>query len=305
MRELEIIAGPCSVDHKNIEEIREIADMGTISGVRVVGLKSRTDLDPTGKGMGIDFDAYQERKKKLKQGISATDIVPPSVKYAADLANNYGVQVATEVMNPHVQVPAYIGRIPENKLLLWQPSVMQLGWPVEDLAEYAEENGWAVGIKNGKALGSTLAEANDPDTTETSMEKAWKGLAAYANKGQEIILIHRGVDVPEKGDYRNALVHEAARRVKAATGRPVFHDPSHSLGDKMRPQIVEDTIKTMHMKDGSEFLYDGILIETGTSQTDTNQHISLDELSYLTKELSTFRDLRTPEKTIFKSYARR
>jgi 3-deoxy-D-arabino-heptulosonate 7-phosphate (DAHP) synthase len=305
MRNLEIIAGPCSVDHKNIDEIREIADMGNVSGVRVVGLKSRTDLDPTGKGMGIDFDAYQERKRRLKQGISAKNVVPPSVEYAAELTNNYGVRVATQVMNPHVQVPAYIGRIPENQLLLWQPSVMQLGWPVEDLAEYAEENGWAVGIKNGKALGSTLAEAEHPDTTGTSMEKAWKGLAAYANKGQEIILIHRGVDVPEKGDYRNALVHEATRRVKAATGKPAFYDPSHSLGEKMRHQIVEETIKTMHMKDGREFLYDGILIETGTSQTDTNQHITLQELSDMAEELAKFRDLRTPEKTIFKSYARR
>lgn len=48
--------------------------------------------------------------------------------------------------------------------------------------------------------------------------------------------------------------------------------------------------------DKNHFLYDGILIEVGNSKSDTHQHISVDELKYLTQELSKFRDLVSPEK---------
>ena len=63
--QLTIIAGPCSVDENNIKEIREIAQIEAmdiskqkkraIAGTRIVGLKSRTDLDTRGEGMGMDF----------------------------------------------------------------------------------------------------------------------------------------------------------------------------------------------------------------------------------------------------------
>ncbi len=298
---LEIIAGPCSAGPENIGELHQIADMGTVSGVRVVGLKSRTDLNPTGEGMGIDFDVINAQI--LQPGIER-DILPPSVEYARDLSKR-GMLVATEVMLPEIQIPYYEGLIPKDKLLLWNPSVNQLGWQTMQTAQYAERNGWAVGIKNGKALGSTLSEANDPNHEGTSMEKAWTGLAAYAQSANEIILIHRGVDVPEKGDYRNALVHESARRAKKKVpGSKLYFDPSHSYGPKLRDQIIEDTIRTMATRDGKGFLYDGILIETGTSKTDTNQHISLEELEAMTKELGTFRNLRTPEKVVFSSTSR-
>jgi 3-deoxy-D-arabino-heptulosonate 7-phosphate (DAHP) synthase len=38
-------------------------------------------------------------------------------------------------------------------------------------------------------------------------------------------------------------------------------------------------------------LYDGILIEAGTSKTDSEQHISIKELKELVKELSKFRKI--------------
>jgi hypothetical protein len=41
----------------------------------------------------------------------------------------------------------------------------------------------------------------------------------------------------------------------------------------------------------NEYLYDGILIETGRSKTDTEQHISVEELKILCKEISKFRVL--------------
>jgi hypothetical protein len=43
-----------------------------------------------------------------------------------------------------------------------------------------------------------------------------------------------------------------------------------------------------------EYLYDGILIEAGTSQTDTEQHITHAELKKLIDALSKFRDIVPP-----------
>ena len=44
-----------------------------------------------------------------------------------------------------------------------------------------------------------------------------------------------------------------------------------------------------------EYLYDGILVEAGTSVTDTLQHITLKELEYMLDELARFRDLVAPK----------
>ena len=45
MQKVQIIAGPCSVDNQNIEQIYEILEIPEIFGTRVIGLKSRTALD--------------------------------------------------------------------------------------------------------------------------------------------------------------------------------------------------------------------------------------------------------------------
>ena len=65
-----IIAGPCSVDRDNLSEIYEISTIEAkgkraIAGTRVVGLKSRTGLDQSGAGMGMDFEAYQKNLTEM------------------------------------------------------------------------------------------------------------------------------------------------------------------------------------------------------------------------------------------------
>lgn len=108
----------------------------------------------------------------------------------------------------------------------------------------------------------------------------------------DLALIHRGFEVPDKGNYRAPAVHEIAKRTKKRIGRELFFDPSHSLGPEMRDQIVEGTIKAMKMKlDEENYLYDGVLIEVGTSTTDTEQHITVAEYKGMVRDLSTFRDL--------------
>lgn len=299
---LEIIAGPCSIDANNFQEIFAIANIATkngpaVSGTRTVGLKSRTTFDATGKGMGIDWESIDILMKD-----PSSDIVSPSVMMAEEIVRETGMRVATEVMMPHLQLPQFVGRIPEGKLIAWNPSVNQLGWQVLESSRLAAENGWSIGLKNGKALGASLEEAASTEGTLTPMETTWEGLASYAQGVQEIIFIHRGVDVPEKGNHRNAPVHEAAQRVKKRNPQAkMFLDPSHIFGPKMRDNIVEQTLRAMHMKHGDGFLYDGILLEAGTSTTDTKQHITLPELEGLVIDLAQFRRLRGPEpkRTIF------
>jgi hypothetical protein len=127
----------------------------------------------------------------------------------------------------------------------------------------------------------------------TTAEKTWEGLVHYSGLEKErIVLIHRGVDIAEKRDYRNYPVHNLAMRIKQHTGCLLFFDPSHSHGPKMREKILPATIKAMKMKiDDKNYLYDGILIEAGNSETDTEQHITIKELKILCKELSKFREL--------------
>ena len=128
------------------------------------------------------------------------------------------------------------------------------------------------------------------------MEKTWIGLVKFAGDLEhDIILINRGVDVPDKGNFRNIPVHTISKRVKKNTGVKLFFDPSHSYGPKMRDSITQAVIDAMRMKvNEDEYLYDGALIETGTSSTDTDQHISVKELEHIVKEIAKFRTLQIP-----------
>jgi len=292
MNPLRIIAGPCSIDEKNINEIYEIAEIKingryAVWGTRVVGLKSRTNFHSSGEGMGVDFKNFLKNLEGKKE-------IPQSVKIAEKIVKETGLLVATEIMDSILQIPFYQKRIPKEKLLLWNPAVNQLGWPVLIMSYFAKKNGWYVGIKNPKWLGDFKKKADNLNYKgRTSMEKTWEGLVSYANyylEKEKIILIHRGVDIPEKGKYRNAPLHNLALRVKKHTGCLLFFDPSHSYGPKMREKIVPATLKAMKIKiNENEFLYDGILIEVGTSKTDSEQHISIKELKEMIKELSKWR----------------
>lgn len=79
----------------------------------------------------------------------------------------------------------------------------------------------------------------------------------------------------------------------------MFFDPSHSFGRFLRDQIVDQTVLAMKMKiNEEEYLYDGILIEVGTSITDTEQHITVEELQKLCNEIAKFREINTNEKEL-------
>jgi hypothetical protein len=302
--DLEVIAGACSSDLDNRDQVFEIADMRVrnqqgetqrgVFGVRNVRLKSRTALGEDDE-MGMDLPTL---RPQIDKGSAILDMTPPSVEAAREIVAQTDLLVATEIMMPDIQIPHYENKIPKDKLLLWTPAVDQLGWHVMQMTKYAKRQGWHIGIKNGKTLGSTLAEANDPNRTELiELEKVWKGLTTYAEglDRSQLILIHRGVLVPERDKFRNALVHEVARRVKhAVPGVKLYLDPSHSYGPKLRHEIVSGTIDAMKMMDGNTHLYDGILIESGVSKTDTDQHITLDELQVLLEDLAKFRRLREP-----------
>ena len=304
---LTIVAGPCSIDEANLSEVYEIADISVtnsqgkqqkaIFGTRIVGMKSRTELNATGSGMGIDFPVYMENLSMLSSGGCVRDLkVPPSVLMAEEVYKKTGMLIATEVMTPMIQLPQYEGRIPEKMLMPWNPAVEQLGWPIMQMGEITRKNGWNVGIKNGKWVGEHVRTANSEDyESATTMEKTWAGLVTYLGKQSgDVILIHRGVDVPDKGDYRNAPVHNIAKRTKKASGCKLYFDPSHAHGPKMRQQIVYAVVDAMELKmeDGS-YLYDGILVETGTSSTDTEQHITVAELKSLVAEIAKFRTIRS------------
>jgi hypothetical protein len=61
----------------------------------------------------------------------------------------------------------------------------------------------------------------------------------------------------------------------------------------LRDKIVEGIIEAMKLKiNENDYLYDGVLIETGTSKTDTEQHITVDELKYVINELAKFRVIK-------------
>lgn len=305
---LTVIAGPCSIDSNNIEEIYQIADMNVtgkngnrqkaIAGTRIVGIKSRTELDESGKGMGIDYPVFRRNLDLLISGGCIRELeVPPSVLYAEEVQKRTGLLIATEVMAPLIQLPQYQGRIPAGKLMPWNPAVEQLGWPIQQIAEFCRKNDWHIGIKNGKWVGEHIHTSNTDDYTgQTTMEKTWVGLTKYVGTlSGETVLIHRGVDVPDKGHYRNAPVHTLARRAKEASGAKLYFDPSHAFGPKMREHIVYAVVDAMKIRiNEDEYLYDGILIETGTSETDTEQHITLEELQILVDKIATIRDLVPP-----------
>jgi len=304
---LEIIAGPCSIMSKNAEEvINEIAKIKTpdgkraIFGTRVVGLKSRTSLDLEGDGMGIDSQAIQQAMKLPSS--ERMKLKVPSVVLAEQIIKETGMVITTEIMIPHIQLPFWEAKkIFRGNLMVWNPAVNQLGWNIYEMGEFAQRNDWNVGIKHGKFLGKDPLEvANHPDYKgETSMEKVLIGLTNYVPAMREdLIVIHRGVDVPGRGDYRNAITHEIMKRVKTKIPKNnrLYFDPTHSIGPVMRHRIVDEIITAMKMKVGNDYLYDGILMEAGSSSpVDLGEHVTLAELKELVKDLSSFRVLRSPD----------
>lgn len=316
--DLELIAGPCSITPENTEEvIEETANITTpdgkraIYGTRVVGLKSRTALDLKGDGMGIDSQVMQEIIKSENPDPKKYKI--PSVELAEKIAKETGLLVTTEIMIPHLQLPFWSAKKHlKGNVMVWNPAVEQLGWNLMELSTFARENSWHIGIKHGKFLGKDPLEiANHPDYKgETSLEKVLLGLTTYVNNPDgDLIIIHRGVDVPGRGEYRNALVHHIMARLKHKIPHgKIYFDPTHSIGPVMRHKIVDEIMEAVQIKvgdparnashsdAGGEFLYDGLLMEAGSSSpVDIGEHLTIQELKNLVKELSTFRKIREPK----------
>ncbi|MCL1857329.1 MAG: hypothetical protein FWF84_06815 [Kiritimatiellaeota bacterium] len=299
-----IIAGPCSIDEDNVAQLYDIADIEVkngegkmqkaIAGVRIVGLKSRTTLEDQKESMGIDYEFFKQNFDLLVKARKSKMKCPPSVEISRDIQKKTGMIVASEIMSPIVQLPLYERHVKNGKLILWNPSVNQLGWQAFEMGQFAKKNHWKIALKNGKWLPCDQVEADSPFRTEsTDIEKAWQGLAKYTRlKTEDIIYIHRGFDIATKGHYRNLPLHNLAARVKLNTGAKMFFDPSHSFGPKMREHIVQGTVNAMLLKTpNGDYIYDGILIEAGSSQTDTAQHVTLDELRTLAQKLVKIRPL--------------
>ncbi len=303
---VKIFAGPDSLDDFNIDEVYRIAELKvndhpSIYGARTVGLKSRTNLDHQNTDsvfMGYDFVAIMNYFNIFGLGGNADDLIPlPTVEMAEKLYHDTGLIPSSEIMLPAIQLACIKKSFSNDPFLVWNSAVDQLGWHVRQMAGFAEEHGWMVGLKNGKWLGEEyeVSESEDFDG-KSSIETVGDGLVNYATLAPEIVLIQGGCDLPAKGEYRNLPIHQAAKRTKLRHldkgNVQLYFDPSHSLGPKMRDQIVDKTVEAMQMKlTDEQFLYDGILIEVGTAKCDTHQHISVDELEELVDRLSEFRTL--------------
>ena len=313
--ELKIIAGPDSLDDYNIKEIYEIADIKindkrAVYGVRTVGLKSRTGFDSQNseKGfMGYDFDTIMENFNIFGHGGTINDLKPlPTVQMAEKFYADTGMLCATEIMLPAIQLACIAKSFNSKPFLVWNSAVDQLGWHIRQMAGFADEYGWTVGLKNGKWLGEDYENAESVAYEgKTSIEGVWDGLVNYASLAPETILIQRGCDLPRKGHFRNLPIHQTALRTKLRhqnkpqnaldkdnKGIQLFFDPSHALGPKLRDQIIDITVEAMKMKiDEHTYLYDGMLIEVGTAKCDTHQHITVDELKEMVNRLAEFRTL--------------
>jgi hypothetical protein len=298
--EVALIAGPCSISEKNIQEVYQLAEMEVknrfgevqrgVTGVRIVGVKSRTSYTEKEGTMGIDREVFVSNMRSYARGGGIKDMkMLPSITMSDEFIRKTGVMVATEIVAPLIQVPLCDQVLRDYELLLWTPAVLQIGWNLMEMYECSKSNAWKLGIKNPKWVGK------ESDGL-TSMEKTWLGIGTYVPQIHDIIYIHRGVDVADSGLYRNLPLHYSAMKVKELSGKKMYFDPSHTFGPKMKDKIVEGTLDAMKMMlNPDEYLYDGILIEAGTSDTDTQQHISHGELQKLMTELSKFRDIVPPK----------
>ncbi|WPP52040.1 hypothetical protein [Catalinimonas niigatensis] len=313
--EVKIYAGPDSLDDFNIEELYKMAEMkadgkAALYGARTVGLKSRTnfDINNSEEGfMGYDFEAIMQNFNIFGHGGNADDLIPlPTVVMAEKLYQDTGLIPSSEVMLPAIQLACIKKSFANDPFLIWNSAVDQLGWHIRQMAGFAEEHGWIVGLKNGKWLGEEYKKAETSDFKgKTSIEVVWDGLVNYASIAEEVILIQRGCDLPAKGEYRNLPIHYTAMRTKLRHQHKniaAYFDPSHSLGPKMRDQIVDKTVEAMKLKvNEDQYLYDGILIEVGTAKCDTHQHITLNELQELVDKISEFRTLSGRRKNVTES----
>jgi hypothetical protein len=273
MKGFTVIAGPCSLSgtDEQMQEILEIGSIKEVDGIRVCGLKSVTSPRPF---MGIDREWYITGRG-----------TQPSYPLALRIRKETGKKIATEMMDV-MQLHAYmIDPIFRDGLFVWNPAINQLGWPMYRAATIARTHGWDIGIKNPKWTGPCDADIFAGEPVSRGM-KTWYGLSRFVSMaGIQPIAIARGTESADTGRYRATPNHADAAMMRQH-GMRVFLDPSHMLGPKMRGEIIDRTLDalTLTTHDGDR-IYSGILIEVGTSKTDTDQHISIDELQKLIAEI--------------------
>lgn len=311
--EVFIAAGPCSASPENEHVIWELARQNNVAAVRVVGLKSRTAMTPDAF-MGWDAGASLNNMQTLADNLQAIQNgnlaeikpmeIPDSITLARKIAEDTGVLVATETMDASLQIPLYNEHMPSGSMVFWTPSINGIGWLPYAIQAQIGQNGHGIGIKNVKVGGdNSLSDLQNNADLDSELAKTWSGQAAYARSvnPNNVVLIHRGISVAGKGKFRNAPVHAAAQKVKVDTNLPMLYDPSHIHGPKSRDNIVQDTIEAMQMTylDTSTsreiFLYNGMLLEVvddpSNVQTDSGQHITLEEMHQIQKEVSRHRNL--------------
>lgn len=267
-----VIAGPCSINEQNKTELEEIINQYA-NGIRVVGLKSRTNLSNKTQDMGIDYPTYIENRNIfLKDGHTKNLEIYPSIEIANNIVSKYpNIIIATEIIDPHLQLPVWEKNF-KGKLFIWNPSINQSGHNISIMSQYLKRNkDWYMGIKNGKWIGNTGLST-------------WLGLTTYLDREikERVYLIHRGFDIKRNlfnNKYRNVPNHKIAQRIKEKTGLKLLFDPSHTMGPKLKNNIVKESKRALEST-----LYDGLLIEVGESYTDRDQHISIEEFKLLTKQ---------------------
>ena len=105
---VKIIAGPCSISATNAGELKDIISFNNntrrpIYGVRVVGLKSRTELKNDALYMGIDFDVHMKMYNEILNGNFSVlnNANYPSVEIAKEILDlDKNITIATEIVDP-------------------------------------------------------------------------------------------------------------------------------------------------------------------------------------------------------------
>lgn len=331
---IRVITGPCQTSNRQeVEYIKSLSNMivvnpggetvQAIAGGRLCTVKSRTDLKPLDlerKGMGIDFAVWEEFSKKVMHAIKnrlALPEIPTSQggQWAEEIQEDTdGIPLAFEAMD-WMHAMLMMEHIIPGTGIGWSPSVLTLGESVEMLSETVGDYGGILGIKNPKFYPKILPR--NLEDGPTTMENTWTGLAMYAlgatQLPKEIMLIERGMDVPEKDNesWRNLPDHNSARLAKkllqekiANAGYTdkvkisVAYDPSHTNGPGRVGMIVNDTIQAAQLLDLNENpLYDVMLIESTDKNapkplSDAGQHIVREQVQEIVDGIAKFRPIK-------------
>jgi len=322
-----IITGPCQTSSRqHVDYGLDLASLkvtnpdgrvvNAISGLRHCEMKSRTKLNPSREGMGLDYHDWEMYSIALMNAALKGDKLPqPPVTQGAKWAEEIqgkvpDMMLAMETMD-WVHASLFAGHIQPGLGLLWLPSVMQLGEPASMIAKVASDNRWGFGAKNGKWSERKLPYDTD-NMTATNLEDTAVGLLGSFALGvagiktvlPEVVFIERGMAVPEKGDWRNLPDHQSARIVKSLLQKEVdtyegkkprvtiAYDPSHANGPGRREKIVDDAVyAATEITDSSgDLLYDMILVESAPPDhlppSDTKQQISGEEISEMVSRIA-------------------